>query len=122
MSEFAVVGAYGSEMEADLVVQRLAGAGIRATTRRDTVGGMFPSMELATGGVEVLVPEDQLLAARRELDQTPPPPAPSQRRRTPSAETDQAQPIRRLATVGFFIILIVIVLAAMLSFLDSPIP
>jgi hypothetical protein len=122
MDEFVVVGAYGSELEADLVVQRLAGAGIHATTRSDNVGGTFPSMDLATGGVEVLVPEHRLAEAHRALSQTPPAPSSRQRHRELPQATDRGRAVRRVVTAAVFVLLILIVLAAMPNFLDNPLP
>ena len=123
MDEYVVVGAYSSEMEADLVVQRLVGVGIQAATRSDNVGGMFPSMEMATGGVEVLVPAGRLSDARRALIQVTPAPSPRKRRRVPrQSQTDQTRPRRRFVTVGILVVLILILLATMLNFLESPLP
>ena len=45
----APVGAYNTQLEADLVVARLATAGVNAYVRSDGLGGTFPGMPMATG-------------------------------------------------------------------------
>lgn len=113
-----MVGTYASEMEANLIVQRLAGAGIQATVRSDTIGGTFPSMEFATGGIEVLVPEESLPTAQRELGRAGPSPASRDGSVAQQPPTERGRHVRRTVTIGIVLLLIVIVLAAMLSYVD----
>ena len=54
----APVGAYNSQLEADLVLARLESSGIRAYVRSDGLGGTFPGMPMATGGFQVMVAEE----------------------------------------------------------------
>ena len=60
----APVAAYSSQLEADLVVARLADSGIRAYAKSDGLGGTFPGMPLATGGFQVMVAEDDVVRGR----------------------------------------------------------
>ncbi|MCP3973877.1 MAG: DUF2007 domain-containing protein [bacterium] len=60
----APVVAYSSELEADLVVARLAESGIRAFVKSDGLGGAFPGMPMATGGFQVMVTEEDVDRAR----------------------------------------------------------
>jgi hypothetical protein len=122
MDELAVVGTYASEMEAALIVQRLAGAGIRATTRSDTIGGTIPSMEFAGGGIEVLVPAARLAAALQELGRGDRSDAPRDRGGAHPLSSESGRLVRRAVAIGVALLLVLIVVAAMLSFLDGPIP
>ena len=60
----APVGAYNTQLEADLVVARLAAAGIKAYARSDGLGGTFPGMPMATGGFQVMVAEAEADSGR----------------------------------------------------------
>jgi hypothetical protein len=61
------VAAYSDRFEADLVVARLREIGIAAYVSADDLGGTLPLMQLAEGGCRVLVPAQQVSAARREI-------------------------------------------------------
>lgn len=56
--------AYSSELEANLVVARLAESGFRAFVKSDGLGGAFPGMPMATGGFQVMVAEEDVGRAR----------------------------------------------------------
>lgn len=51
------VAAFNTRLEADLVVAKLAEAGIDAYITADNLGGTFPMMQMTTGGYKVMVPE-----------------------------------------------------------------
>ena len=65
-----VVHAFGTEMEAVIAKSALESAGIVASIRSDSAGGMRPHLGWSTGGFEVLVREEDKDAAR-ELLQLP---------------------------------------------------
>ena len=67
MTDLVVVGAYNSELEAELVIAKLREAGIDAMARGDDLGGTLPSMQMASGGYEVLVGGEHEAAAREVL-------------------------------------------------------
>ena len=49
------IGAFNTQLEADLVVAKLAEAGIDAFIVADNLGGTFPMMQMITGGYKVFV-------------------------------------------------------------------
>jgi ABC-type antimicrobial peptide transport system ATPase subunit len=51
------VAAFNTRLEADLVVAKLAEAGIDAFVIADNLGGTFPMMQMITGGYKVMVLE-----------------------------------------------------------------
>ena len=65
-----VVHAFATEMEAVIAKSALESAGIIASIRSDSAGGMRPHLGWSTGGFEVLVREEDKDAAR-ELLQLP---------------------------------------------------
>jgi hypothetical protein len=61
-----VVQSFATEMEALIAKSALESAGIIASIRSDSAGGMRPHLGWSTGGFEVIVrPEDK--AAAREI-------------------------------------------------------
>lgn len=60
----APVAAYSSELEANLVMARLADSGIPAYVKSDGLGGTFPGMPMATGGFQVMVAESDAARGR----------------------------------------------------------
>jgi hypothetical protein len=72
------IAAFNSRLEADLVVAKLAEAGIDAYITADNLGGTFPMMQMMTGGYKVMVPESQAdeaaeIAAADDADYVPSP-------------------------------------------------
>lgn len=61
------MASYNSQLEADLVAERLRESGIPARVATDNLGGAFPSMQLWQGGCRVLVDGAYADAARREI-------------------------------------------------------
>lgn len=51
------IAAFNTRLEADLVVAKLAEAGIDSFIAVDNLGGTFPMMQMTTGGYKVMVPE-----------------------------------------------------------------
>jgi ABC-type antimicrobial peptide transport system ATPase subunit len=58
------VAAFNTRLEADLVVAKLAEAGIEAFVVADNLGGTFPMMQMITGGYKVMVLEAMAEEAR----------------------------------------------------------
>ncbi len=61
------VASYNSQLEADLVAERLRDAGIPTRVAADNLGGAFPTMQLWQGGCKVIVDTAYADAARREI-------------------------------------------------------
>jgi hypothetical protein len=57
-TNLVVVGAFGTEGEAEIAKSALASAGIDAMIRADSVGKMRPHVAWATGGFKLLVREE----------------------------------------------------------------
>ena len=55
MERTVEIAAYNTQLEADLVVAKLAEAGIEAVVLVDNLGGTFPMMQMITGGYKVHV-------------------------------------------------------------------
>jgi hypothetical protein len=76
MTAWTKLANFGSGLEADIVVERLRGAGIQAQTRGNDIAGIFGLGFQGTTarGVDVLVPNDFLAKARDllSLDDAPP--------------------------------------------------
>jgi hypothetical protein len=51
------IAAFNTRLEADLVIAKLAEAGIDGFVVADNLGGTFPMMQMITGGYKVIVPE-----------------------------------------------------------------
>jgi hypothetical protein len=51
------IAAFNTRLEADLVVAKLAEAGIDAFIVADNLGGTFPMMQMITGGYKIMVLE-----------------------------------------------------------------
>lgn len=51
------IAAFNTRLEADLVIAKLAEAGIDGFVVADNLGGTFPMMQMVTGGYKVMVPE-----------------------------------------------------------------
>jgi hypothetical protein len=66
-----VVRSYGSRVEADLAKGELEDAGIPATIKADTAGGMREHLACSGAGFQLLVREEDATAAREVL--APPP-------------------------------------------------
>ena len=62
-----VVHAFATEMEAVIAKSALESAGIMASIRSDSAGGMRPHLGWSTGGFEVLVRQEDNDAAREIL-------------------------------------------------------
>ncbi len=58
------VAAFNTRLEAELVVAKLAEAGIDTFIVADNLGGTFPMMQMITGGYKVMVLEAVLEEAR----------------------------------------------------------
>jgi hypothetical protein len=58
------IAAFNTRLEADLVVAKLAEAGIDALIVADNLGGTFPMMQMITGGYKVMVLEAMAAEAR----------------------------------------------------------
>ena len=67
-SELVVVYSFSSQPEADLAKSALEAAGIDAMIKEDSGGGMRPHLAWAGVGFQVLVREEDALAARDVLD------------------------------------------------------
>lgn len=63
----AVVRVFNNEIEAEMAMSALEAAGIEAAMRRDDCGGVQPAMGL-TGGVQVIVDDEDLEFATDVLD------------------------------------------------------
>lgn len=63
----AIVRTFSSEIEAEVAMSALEAAGIECVMRRDDCGGVQPAMGL-TGGVQVVVPDEDLETATEVLD------------------------------------------------------
>jgi Putative prokaryotic signal transducing protein len=69
MTGWVKLANFGSGFEADIVAERLRGAGIHATTRGNDIVGIFGAgfQGVTARGVDVLVPGDELAKARSIL-------------------------------------------------------
>ena len=63
-TDWVVVRTFSTHIEADLASSALAAAGIDASIRADDCGGVYPFK----GGVELLVSQDDAVAAADVLD------------------------------------------------------
>jgi hypothetical protein len=85
MEETTQVAAFNTRIEADVAAARLADAGIESIIIADNLGGMFPLMQMLTGGfkIRVLIDDaelaEEVLAEHFEpvdyVDYEPTPPA-----------------------------------------------
>ncbi|MBP8273908.1 MAG: DUF2007 domain-containing protein [Acidobacteria bacterium] len=66
----AIVRTFNSEIEAEMAMSALEAAGIESVMRRDDCGGVQPAMGL-TGGVQVVVADEEMEAATEVLDAPP---------------------------------------------------
>ena len=57
MEPTAKIAAFNTRLEADLVIAKLAEAGIEGFVVADNLGGTFPMTQMVTGGYKVMVPE-----------------------------------------------------------------
>ncbi len=64
----AIVRTFNNEIEAEIAMSVLEAAGIESAMRRDDCGGVQPAMGL-TGGVQVVVDDENLETATELLDQ-----------------------------------------------------
>jgi Putative prokaryotic signal transducing protein len=62
-----VVQTFGSQQEADMAKGALESAGIDAIIQADSVGGMRPHIAWASGGIKLLVREEDEATAREIL-------------------------------------------------------
>jgi Putative prokaryotic signal transducing protein len=67
-SHLVVVQAFATEMEAVIARSALESAGIVASIRSDSAGGMRPHLGWSTGGYELLVREEDEDTAREILN------------------------------------------------------
>ena len=70
--QLVVVAAFNTSLEAELAKAKLAAEGIESVTRSDNLGGTFPSMQMATGGYQVLVLASHTDEATAILDDVDP--------------------------------------------------
>jgi hypothetical protein len=67
-SPLIVVHTFGTQPEADVAKSALDAAGIESIIKADTVGGMRPHVAWAGVGFQIVVREDDAVAAREILD------------------------------------------------------
>jgi putative signal transducing protein len=67
-AELVVVHSFGTRPEADIAKSALDAAGIDSMIQADSGGGMRPHLAWAGVGFQILVREDDLVAAREVLD------------------------------------------------------
>lgn len=65
-NDLVVVHTFGSQAEADLAISALTAAGIEAVVQRDTAGGEYPGVALASG-IGIIVHAADEPAAREIL-------------------------------------------------------
>ena len=70
-TRLVVVGAFGTEAEADMAKSVLDAAGIDCMIQADSVGGMRPHVAWASGGFKLLVREEDAPEARAALQPAP---------------------------------------------------
>ena len=66
-TRLVVVGAFGTEAEADIAKSVLETAAIDCMLQADSVGGMRPHVAWASGGFKLLVREEDAAEAREAL-------------------------------------------------------
>jgi hypothetical protein len=71
-TNLVVVGAFATEVSAEIARTALASAGIDAMIRADSVGRMRPHVAWATGGFRLLVREEDEADAREVLESPDP--------------------------------------------------
>ena len=67
-AELVVVHSFGTRLEADTAKSALDAAGIDSMIQADSGGGMRPHLAWAGVGFQILVREDDVVAAREVLD------------------------------------------------------
>jgi hypothetical protein len=67
MSEIVEIGRFSGEFEAQVALAHLESVGITANMVTDDGGGAFPNLSMLTGGVRLVVRNEDAVAAAEEL-------------------------------------------------------